>query len=220
MNNIDLIKNNELFYGFTDGEIALLAHQSKLKKFKKDVFIIQEGENSHEMFLIKQGKVNVMLNNANGKELILSTYHEGDLFGELSLLDGRPRSANVVALENCQLLVVHKQDFYDIITNNTQAALQIINYLCHKIRVTNSIAQSYALMDVYERLKKFLYSMAQSQDDGKVIIATPLTHKNIALKICTSREVVSRILRWLEKDQYVTVKNKIITIHKNLPSSI
>lgn len=220
MQTIDILKNNDLFNGLKDDQLKMLADLTRQKSVKKNTFIIKEGDITTEMYLIKQGRVDVMLNNNDGKELILSTLQEGDSFGELSLLDGKPRSANVIALEECVLLVIHKSDFYEFLSENADAAIQVIKYLCQKLRITNSIAYSYALMDVYERLRKYLYSVAQPGAGDKLVVLTGLTHKEIALKICTGREVVSRTLRWLEKEHYLTVENKVITINKKLPSSL
>jgi CRP/FNR family transcriptional regulator, cyclic AMP receptor protein len=219
METIDILKNNELFSALEDIELKLLADLTIQKKIKKNVFIIKEGELTTDMYLIKSGIVDIMLNNQNGKELILATLQAGDSFGELSLLDDKPRSANVIALEDCVLLVIHKCDFDEILKKNSLAAIRVIKYLCAKLRLTNSIAHSYALMDVYERLRKYLYSAAIPDVDGNLVITTHLTHKEIALKICTGREVVSRALSWLEKDEYLTVQNKTITINKKLPTS-
>jgi CRP/FNR family transcriptional regulator, cyclic AMP receptor protein len=220
METIEIIRKNELFKGFENDELETLAKLARLKKAQKNTFIIKEGDESREMYLIKQGKAEVMLNNDNGDELILSTLHEGDIFGELSLLDGKPRSANVIALEDCVLLVIHKADFYEFLYKNNNASIQVIKYLCQKLRNTNQIAQSYALMDVYERLVKYLYSVAQRNAEGKLVITTPLTQKEIAIKICTGREVVSRMLNKLEKDGYLSVEHKTITINKDLPTAL
>ena len=220
METIEILKNNGLFGGLEEGQLKTLADLAKQKKVKKKTFIIKEGENSNEMYLIKKGKVEVMLNNNDGKELILSTLLEGESFGELSLLDNKPRSANVVSLEDCVLLTINQVDFYEFLRNNSKAAIEVIKYLCRQLRLTNSIAHSYALMDVYERLRKYLYSVAEREPGGRLMIRAPLTHKEIAVNICTGREVVSRMLRGLEKDGYLTVKNKRITILKKLPSAL
>ena len=220
METIEIIRKNELFNGLENNELETLVKLTRQKKASRNTFIIKEGDESQEMYVIKQGKAEVMLNNENGDELILSTLNEGDIFGELSLLDGKPRSANVVALEDCVLLVIHKADFYEFLYKNNNASIQVIKYLCQKLRNTNQIAHSYALMDVFERLVKYLYSEAQPNSEGKLAITSPLTQKEIALKICTGREVVSRMLGRLEKDNYLTIENKTITINTELPMSL
>ena len=219
MEAIEIIRKNEIFKGLDNEELESLAKLARLKKAPKNTFIIKEGDETKEMFLIKQGKADVMLNNHNGDELILSSLQEGDIFGELSLLDDQPRSANVIAKEDCLLLTINKADFFDFLNRNSNASIQVIKYLCQKLRNTNRIAQSYALMDVFERLVSYLYSEAQTNAEGKLVITSPLSQKEIAVKICTGREVVSRMLKRLENDGYLSIQNKAITINKDLPSS-
>lgn len=109
------------------------------------------------------------------------------------MLDDKLRSANVIALEDYELLVIHKSDFYDFLKNNSNAAIQVIKYLCQKLRITNHIAYSYAIMDVYERLIRYLHSVAMPRLDGKLVISTAFTHKEIALKIWALRDTVWKL---------------------------
>jgi CRP/FNR family transcriptional regulator, cyclic AMP receptor protein len=217
MENIDIIKNNDLFKDLEENDLILLAGLVKSKKIIKDAFIIKEGETTTEMYLVKKGKVAVILSNPKGKEMVLSTLQQGDIFGELSLLDNKPRSANVIAQENCELLVLHQEDFFEVLQHNPKVAVQVIQYLCQRIRFTNVIAHSLGLMDVYERLRQFLYNKSTPVEGEKLVIKTPLTHNEIALQICSGREMVTRILSELSAGQYLTIQNKQITINKKLP---
>lgn len=219
MDTIDCLKNNDLFKGLEISEIKLIAERTTTKTVKKDTLIISEGDISSVMYLIKQGKVNVTVNNDKGKEMILTTLQAGDIFGELSLLDDKPRSANVVTLEKCVLIVLHKADFFELMAQHPKIAIQVIKYLCQMVRFTDSIVQSLALMDVYERLRKFLYDRAAPRSDGTLAVTAPLTHKEIASHTGSGREMISRILSELQKGQYLTVENKIITINRKLPSA-
>jgi CRP/FNR family cyclic AMP-dependent transcriptional regulator len=219
MENIDALKKNCLFKGLEDNELMLLANLTRQKNVTKNTFVIKEGECASEMYLIKKGKAIVMLNNDKGKEMVLSKLEAGDIFGELALLDDTPRSANVVTQEDCELLILRKADFFDVLNKNPKVAIQVIRYLCQKLRLTNSVAQSYALMDVYERLRKFLYDMAMPDEEGSLVVSN-LAHKDIAFQVCTGREVISRMLSLLEKEGYIKVEKKTIILLKELPTSL
>ena len=169
------------------------------------------------MYLIKEGKVNVTVTNEEGKEFILSTLQQGDNFGELSLLDDNPRSANVIALEKCIFLVLKKADFYKLLQSNPGIAIRVIKYLCQRVRFISSIAQSLALMDVYGRLVKMLREFSSQGENGQFIVSMPLTHKDIASRLGCAREMVSKIINALKKGGYLSIENKIIIIHKSLP---
>jgi CRP/FNR family cyclic AMP-dependent transcriptional regulator len=213
----EFIKNSQLFKNLDDSGIAAVAARLKHREILKNSPVIIAGDSSTTMYLIKAGNVNVIARNDKGKEMILSTLGAGDMIGELSLIDDQPRSADVIANEKCELYALNKADFFELIQQYPQISLQVIRYLCQRVRFTNSIAQSLALMDVYERLKAFLYEMATEQDDGKFVIDRPLTHKEIAARLGSGREIISRILSELIEGDYLKVDKKLITINKKLP---
>lgn len=217
MDTIDFFKNIELFNCLDENEISAIISRIKTKTVQKNTQVIMAGDSSSTMYIIREGSVNVVACNDEGKEIILSTLKAGDIFGELSLFDDKPRSANVVTVENCVLLTLYKFDFLELLNQSPKIALQVIKYLCQRIRFTNSIAQSLALMDVYERLKNFLYKMATPGADGKLAINKPMSQREIASHIGSGREIISRILSELVEGEYLTIERKIITINKKLP---
>ena len=219
METIDILKSNELFKGLEEKELSIIAELTTKKTVLKNTLVVSEGDTSNSMYLIKEGKVNVTLTNEEGKEMILTTLQQGDNFGELSLLDDDPRSANVIALEKCVFIVLHKADFHQLLKQNSTIAIGVIKYLCQRVRFITNIAQSLALLDVYGRLVKLLHGLSTPGENGQLVISLPLTHKDIASRVGSSREMISRILSELEKGQYLTIENKIITINKKLPSA-
>lgn len=217
--DIEILRNNGLFGELSDEEFASLANLTQPRTFLKNALILCEGDSSNAMYIIRKGKVNITVTNEDGKEMILSTLQAGDNFGELSLLDDAPRSANAVALEKCELIVLHKTEFIQLLKQNSAIALAIIRYLCERIRFLTNLAQGLALLDVYGRLVKLLHSMAEPNVEGKLVVALPLTHKDIAMRVGSSREMISRILSELEKGGYVSCENKQIAINKKLPAA-
>ncbi|GAB4268190.1 MAG: Crp/Fnr family transcriptional regulator [Methylomicrobium sp.] len=217
--DIEILRNNELFSELDDKALASLAHSTQPRTFLKNSLILCEGDSSNAMYIIRKGKVNITLTHKDGKEMILATLHPGDNFGELALLDDAPRSANVIALETCELIVLYKTEFFQLLEQNPTLGLSIIRYLCKRIRFLTDLAQGLALLDVYGRLVRLLYSLAEPMEDGKRIVTLPLTHKDIAMRVGSSREMISRILSELEKGDYITCVNKRIVIVKKLPSA-
>lgn len=217
METIEVLKNNELFKELDESELQHVAALVTHKTVLKNTLVISEGDMSTSMYLIKKGKVNVLVANEEGKEMLLSTLLEGDHFGELALLDESPRSANVMTLEKCEFMILHRADFYELLQQHSSIAIRIIKYLCQRVRFITNIAQGLALLDVYGRLVKLLNSLAEPGPDGRLAINIPLTHKDIALRVGSSREMISRIFGELERGQYLSVEHKFITINKKLP---
>ncbi len=218
MDTITILKNNDLFKVLDQTDLENIADKATTISYPKNSTIINAGDESSSMFVIKEGKLKVMVSDDKGKELIFSTLTTGDLFGELSLLDDKPRAANVVAADKCVLIVLQKKDLLDLLDKNSKFAMAIIRFLCQRIRFTNTIAQSVAHMDVYERLRTYLYSFTISIDEGgHGRLPIPLTHKEIASHISSGRETVSKLLKVLENSGYLSSHKKVITLHKKLP---
>lgn len=219
METIEILKSNSIFSELSDDELRAVAALTQTRTLLKNTLVICEGDVSNSMYIIKKGKVNITVTNEDGKEMILSTLQKGDNFGELALLDDAPRSANAIALEKCEFIILHKADFTQLLIQNTTIALAIIKYLCERVRFVTNLAQGLALLDVYGRLVKLLQSMAKMNNEGKLEIDVPLTHKDIAMRVGSSREMISRILSELEKGHYISTANKLITINKKLPTA-
>jgi CRP/FNR family transcriptional regulator, cyclic AMP receptor protein len=219
METIELLKSNQLFKDLGDAELSIIASFATQKAVSKNTLVISEGDDSTAMYVIKEGKVKVTLTNEDGKELILTTLRQGDNFGELSLLDDHHRSANIYTLENCVFAVIHKEDFYQLLKQNSLVSIGVIKYLCQRVRYITEVAQSLALLDVYGRLVKLLHDLSVPSDNGKLIVSTPLTHQDIASRVGCGREMITNILKGLKKGHYLTIENKIITINKKLPQA-
>jgi CRP/FNR family transcriptional regulator, cyclic AMP receptor protein len=217
MDTIDFLKTTELFNCLDEHEITAVSNHIKTKTVQKNTQVIIAGDSSNTLYIIKEGSVNVIARNEEGKEIVLSTLRTGDIFGELSLFDDKPRSAGIVSLENCALLALYKADFLELLNQSPKMALQVIKYLCQRIRFTNTITQNLVFMDVYERLKNFLYDMAIPGSDGKLVTTKPMSQIEIAAHIGSGREIISRILSELVEGGYISIEKKIITLHKKLP---
>lgn len=219
METIDVIKANQLFKGLDETELRIITRLTTKKTVLKHTLVISEGDDSSAMYLIQEGKVKVTVTSTDGKELILTTLQQGDNFGELSLLDDSHRSANVVAIENCVFIVLHKADFFQLLKQNSSIAFSVIKFLCHRVRFVTEVAQSLALMDVYGRLVKLLHDLSVPSENGKLIVSIPLTHQDIASRVGCGREMITNIMKGLKKGRYLTIENKIITINKKLPQA-
>ncbi|MCK5830366.1 MAG: Crp/Fnr family transcriptional regulator [Methylococcales bacterium] len=217
MDTIEILKGNDLFNELDEKELLAIAALTKIRKVAKNTFVINAGDSDSSMYIIKQGSVNVKVANEDGKEMILTTLKQGDQFGELSLLDAKPRSADIVSNEKCEFLIIQKEPFNKLLEENSKIAINVINFLCSKVRFVTFVAQGLALMDVYGRLVKLLHDLSETNEEGKLQVSIPLTHKDIALRVGSSREMISRILKELETGSYLMIKNKIITINKKLP---
>jgi CRP/FNR family cyclic AMP-dependent transcriptional regulator len=158
----------------------------------------------------------VGINDEEGREVILSVLGPGEYFGEMALLDGEPRCAYVMTKERTKLLIISKKEFENLLNANPGIMLNLLKGLQKRLREANKRIESLALMDVYGRVARLLTQIAGARVD-EVVITEKMTHQEIANMVGASREMVSRVLKELTNEGYISIHKKRITIHRKLP---
>lgn len=208
-----------LFEGLPPESIERLMSRSVERSYPKQTVVIHEGDDPTGMYVIVSGRVRAFLTDASGKEFVLATHGEGEYFGELALLDDAPRSASVATIEPCRLLVLSRASFEDALLQNPELALQLLKGLARRVRRLTESARTLALKDVFGRITALLQDLAIDRD-GIPVVEERLTHQEIARRIGSSREMVSRILKDLETGGYIEVDAAHrLAIRRKLPSS-
>ncbi|MFK7860715.1 MAG: Crp/Fnr family transcriptional regulator [Granulosicoccus sp.] len=206
----------DFFKAFPDDAIINLERAATLRKFRKNAHIIVLGEESHAAYVLIEGTAYAFTDDEDGNEFIVGTFGPGDCFGELGLLDGHTRTANVITTSACQCLVVPRADINNAIFNEPKVAQAIIHMLVGQIREMTEDVSCLALMDVYGRLVRALNNATTETDDGKRMTAR-ITHQELASRVGSSREMISKILKELRVGGYISIENHCVHIHKDLP---
>lgn len=193
---------------------ALSAHATE-QTYQKNVVVVNEGDQSNTIFVILSGRVKVFLRNAEGREMVINTLGPREYFGEL-VMDEGARSASIATLETSRFMIVTKKDFKGLVVSNPDFALKLINRLMQRVRALTDNIRSLALLDVYGRVARLLLDMAIEQD-GRLVVPEKLTQQDIAERVGSSREMISRIFKDLVFGGYISIENKQITINRDLP---
>ncbi len=196
-------------------EISQLLHY---RLFPKKTQIVVEGDPSHSMYFILEGRVKVYLDDETGKEIVVNIHEKGQFFGELGLIEGIPRTASVMTLEDTRLGILNEQDFQKAMANYPQFSMKMMHNLVTRLREATETIRKLGLMDVYRRIVVTFLNMAEERD-GEWIIKEKLTQQNIANRVGASREMVARILKDLRTGQYISMDDGYIVINKALPHS-
>ena len=198
---------------------ALLAEIGALaaaRVFAKNAVIVSEGDDSGSVYVLLSGRVKVFLSDDQGREVELNRLGPGEYFGEVTL-DGGPRSASVVALEETRCAVLRSADLLGLIERQPGLALHMLRRLARRVRALSENVRSLALMDVYGRVARLLLELAEEKD-GRLVIAEPLTHREIASRVGASREMVSRIFSDLAEGGYVSKEDgRLVVVRKPPP---
>ena len=112
INKVELLQGVDLFSQLDDDQLKTLAGLTITKKYAKDeIILLEEDSANHSFFILAKGQVKVFITGLEGREAIIALLNEGEFFGEMSLLDGQPRSASVKAVENSELVMIRREDF-------------------------------------------------------------------------------------------------------------
>jgi CRP/FNR family cyclic AMP-dependent transcriptional regulator len=197
--------------------LARLAARGIVRSYRKNTIILNEGEPGDSLFVLLQGQVKVYATDENGREITYGTIHEGDYFGEMSL-DGGPRSASVMTVEPCLCALVARAAVQEHLADEPGFALQLVTQVIRRARSATETARQMALMDVYGRVIHTLEGEQGPASSQAPVQLTQITHQQIASRVGASREMVSRLLKDLEKGGYVELGIKRITLKKKLPA--
>ncbi len=200
----------------TREQLAEISRHGVAREFRPRTILVTEGEKTNALYIIIEGRVRAYVSDANGREAVLSVMGPGEYFGELSY-DRGPRSASVVTIEACRLLVVPHADFASFVEGNPAFANHFIHKLIRHIRALTQNVRSLALMDAYGRVARLLLESSVKKG-GEVFIPERLTQAEIASRVGCSREMVSRIFKDLVQGNYITVEAERIVINRTPPA--
>lgn len=197
--------------------LRALAARGRPMHFRKQELIIREGSRGDELFFLLRGRVRAFSTDAHQREISFAIDHAGEYFGEM-VLDGGPRSASVEALEPTLCSAVPGAVVWDHIRNDPEFTRALIERLIGRARWTTERARELALFDVYGRLRLLLEQIAAPPNAaGERPVVEHLTHQAIASRLGSSREMVSRLMKDLEKGGYIRTARASVTLLKPLP---
>ena len=206
MEKIELLQSVSIFWDLNEDELGHIADKMVAKHFENGNYIFLEDSEGEQCFFVLEGSVKVTRLSKDGREVILAMLNEGDFFGEMSLLDGESRSANVIALEKTKVLTLDRNDFIEVVNNYPQIAVQLLKELARRLRKSDRQIASLSLSDAEKRIALCIIRFADEQgviQNGKVSIPKTPIQQDIANMAGTSRETVSRALGLLEKEDLI-----------------
>jgi CRP-like cAMP-binding protein len=216
MSKTDHLRNVPIFTDLTDSDLTKIASNMVPRVYEKGQMILLEESMGETFFIITQGAVKVTRLSADGREVILAMLGESDFFGEMSLLDGEGRSANIVANEYAKVLTLSRSDFLDCLESYPKIAIALLEELAIRLRKSDQQIESLSLSDSEHRIGITLIRLAGELGtikQGHVTVKNLPYQQDIANMAGTSRETVSRTLKLLEDKKLVRRKNRNLTIY-------
>ena len=206
----DFLATIPLFSGLPEEELERFAELTRERSYPKGSVILFQDDPGDSLFVLRGGRVKVVLIGEDGREVILGVLEPGAHFGELALIDDQPRSAHVIAMEDAQLLVLRREDFKRRVEANPTVAWALLTELSRRLRRADVKIGGLVLLDVPGRIARLLLDLAD--ETGSEQIEKPLTHQTIAQMIGASRETVSRAMKDFQDAGLIRVERRRISI--------
>tara|TARA_B100001115_G_C15805296_1_gene398643 strand:- start:706 stop:1386 length:681 start_codon:yes stop_codon:yes gene_type:complete len=216
MSTAQHLRNVPIFSDLKDNDLNIIAEKMVSRYYEKGKMILLEESQGETFFIIKKGAVKVTRQSDDGREVILAILGESDFFGEMSLLDGEGRSANIVSNENAEVLTLSRSDFLDCLETYPKIAIALLEELAIRLRKSDQHIESLSLSDSEHRIAITLIRFAQELGTirkGEVTIKNLPFQQDIANMAGTSRETVSRTIKLLEEKNLVKKDKKDLIIY-------
>ena len=216
---VDLVRQVSIFKHLSEEVLVDLARRMTVKRWVGGAIVVGENEMDRALFVLYAGRAKVSLFGESGREMTLSVLRAGDFFGERSLLDGKPRSANVVAMDDSILLVLDHRAFLDHLQSHPQTTMALLQTLTRRLRQSDEMIANLALHDVNSRLVRTLLALAEENgevhEDGIIIRYRP-TQQDLANMVGTCRETVSRALSAMARRGQVVSRGRTLLLRHAL----
>lgn len=195
------VSRANLFSGLSDMEVAKIIGGCTRRQYPRDAQVVRESEQDNNIYLLEDGLLGVAQYAASGREVGFRELKPGDHFGELSAIDGGPRSASVVALQESIVTVMPFSVFESLVHENSAVRIAVLRHLTGLVRRLSDRVYEYSTLGVNNRIRAELLRLAELGEDmdGVARIHQPPTHAQLAGRVSCNREAVSRELGRLEK---------------------
>ena len=195
---IDSLSKIWLFKALAQDDLVRLSQLAKTKAYKAKETIVAQGEAANEFFVLLRGRAKVTAQGKEGLDTAINVMGAGEVFGEIGILDGHPRSASVITLEDCEMAIVDKRAFDGLLAASPEVAIRLLAVLAGRIRELTIRVEDRAFLEVPARLAKQLLWLAKNhgnEGDTGVRIALRLSQQELGDLIGATRESVNKSLR-------------------------
>jgi len=197
-----------LFAGLDQPELEALASRAVERHFAPEDSLFWEGDRAEGLYLLVEGAVKIFKTSPNGREMMLDLVTAPSSIAELPLFDGGPYPASVRAVKPATTLFINKTDFHQACRQNPDLPLKILAVVGRRLRTLVTVVESITFGSVTKRLAKLLLDLSEEQK-GRGI---GLTHQELASRLGTVREVVSRNLARFRVQGFIRIEGREITV--------
>lgn len=200
-----------LFAKLSERSLNILARGCCFKEAEKGETLFFQSDDSEAAFVVKAGKVSIILNSPDGREMVINEMHKGDLFGELGLLTKKPRSTSAIAHSKCELLMMPREVFLDVVEHEPHLALRMLELTASRLQMSGKRESALAFLDAQARLSGLLLELEKHEEKGYVTIS----QEELAQHTGLIRQTVAKALgKWRRAGWLITGRGRILILNR------
>jgi CRP-like cAMP-binding protein len=207
-----LLKRHFLLGKLGDSEITELLARARVEHFTAGTEIFAKGSPGQSMMAVLQGSVKITSASADGREIVFNTMGEGEIFGEIALLDGHERTADAIASTDCELLVLYRRDFVPFLERRADICIMLLEMLCQRLRHTSEQVEDVSFVSLASRMAKVLLRLAYPEANGGKPAVLRVTQRELGAMVGAARESVNRQLQAWQKAGLIELDKGSIAI--------
>jgi CRP/FNR family transcriptional regulator, cyclic AMP receptor protein len=203
VSNVEILVNHSILGGIPRRIIERLCSRSTTRRVKCGTVIFAKGDAGTELIAVLVGRVKISVSTPDGREGVLNVVRAGEVFGEIALLDGRPRTADAIAMSDCELLTIERRDFLPLIHEQPEVALKLIEILCERLRRTSEQVEDVMFLNVRPRMAKLVLRLLNDAEGSRRIL---ITQRELSEMLGMSRESINKQLRAWAQAKWVRLE--------------
>src|SRR6478672_500561 len=201
-----LLRAHPFFRDLGDTVIDRLAPRVISSKIKRGAVIFRKGDIGSKLYAVRAGAVRISAPSEEGKDAIFNLVVPGELFGEIAFLDGGQRTADAVAIDNCELMIIERRDFIPLIQDDPELAIRLIKVLCARLRRTSEQVEDIVFLGLPNRLAKVLLHLYRPSADAPPKTKIQVTQREISQMIGVSRESANKQLQAWQRRKWLKLE--------------
>ncbi|MBV9586219.1 MAG: Crp/Fnr family transcriptional regulator [Alphaproteobacteria bacterium] len=209
-----LLRSSPLFSHLADSDADAILTEARVVRYSEGAQIFAKGDPGNSMMAVLHGRVTISNPSADGRQLVVTMFHEGDVFGEIALLDGKERSADATAASDCELLVVPRRSVLRLLEHRPEVCIELMVVLCERLRRTNEQVEDFAFLDLEARIAKVLLRLAREETPRSSAsrLGLKISQRALGELVGGSRESVNKHLQDWKRSGIIAIEKGAILI--------
>ena len=210
-----LLRRHFLFSQLPDSAINQIGELAVSRRLARDERLFSKGDEGDALYGVLHGAIRISTGGTNDREIILNILEPGEMFGEIALLDGLPRTADAIAMGESAVMVIRRRDFMPLLEREPAIAIHLIELLCERVRWVSGLVEDAAFLPLPARLAKRLLSLATiygNHTPAGEVIGLTVSQSDLARFIGGSRESVNKLLQDWRKREWIEFQRRRIVV--------